>query len=261
MNVYEQEELTIKRDYLVVKSNQLVQKSRYNLSVTEQRVIAYICSMIKPDKPSPETYNVPFQLEYEFDIREYAKICGIHSDGGKLYEETKSILKGLKQKIMWLELPSGTEVTVAWLAKVWITKHSGMVKIKLDEDMVPYLFDLKNKFTAYGLINILALKSQYSIRIYELMQSYAYQKGVTLGYDKLKKILTVDDNKGYDRYNNFKQRILEPAMHEINMYTGLNINYETIKKGRKVDKIKFYISKKETFDRFIAHTKTSDEIR
>ena len=261
MDVYEQDELMKKRDYRVVKYNQLVQKSRYNLSVTEQRVIAYICSMIKPDKPSPETYNVPFQLEYEFDIREYAKICGIHSDGGKLYEETKNILKGLKQKIMWLELPNGTEVTVGWLAKVWVNKRSGIVKIKLDEDMVPYLFDLQNKFTAYGLINILALKSQYSIRIYELMQSYAYQKGATFDYDKLKKILMVDDNRGYDRYNNFKQRILEPAIHEINTYTGLNVSYEPIKKGRKIDKITFYISKKDTFDRFIAHTKTNDEIK
>ena len=261
MNIYEQEEIVKKRDYLVVKSNQLVQKSRYSLSVTEQRVVAYICSMIKPVKPSPETYNVPFQLEYEFDIWEYAKICGIHSDGGKLYDETKSILKVLKQKVMWLELPDGTEVTVAWLAKVWTNKRNGIVKIKLDEDMVPHLFDLKKKFTAYGLLNVLAMKSQYSIRIYEILQSYSYQSGVTFDYDELKKILMVDGNKAYDRSNNFKQRILDPATDEINMYTDLSVSYEMIKKGRKVVKIKFCISKKDPLDRFVSYTKANEEIK
>ena len=245
----------------MVKSNRLVQNSRYNLSVTEQRVIAYICSMIKPAEPSPETHNAPFQLEYEFDIWEYAKVCGIHSDGGQLYDETKSILKGLKQKVMWLELPDGTEVTVGWLAKVWTNRRSGIVKVKLDEDMVPYLFGLKNKFTAYGLLNILAMKSQYSIRIYEIMQSYAYQKGVTFDYDELKKILMIDGSKAYDRTNNLKQRILDPAMNEINAYTDLSVNYELIKQGRKVIKIKFYISRKDPLDRFISYTKANDEIK
>lgn len=42
----------IARNYLVAKSNQIVQKSRYDFSVAEQRTIAYICSKIKPTNSS-----------------------------------------------------------------------------------------------------------------------------------------------------------------------------------------------------------------
>ena len=260
MNIDEQLDITIKRDYYVVKSNHLIQKSRYGLSIKEQRAIAYICSMIKPVIATPATYNAPYQLDYEFDIREYAKICGLHLDSGYLYNETKSLLRGLKQKVMWLELPDGTEVTVGWLAKAWINKRSGIVKIRLDEDLVPYLFDLQEKYTSYILLNILAMKSQYSIRIYEILRSHSYQKVTKYEIDKLKKMLMVEDVKSYNRFPDFRRKVLGPAMAEINEYTDLTVSYEPITKGRKVIKIKFHINKKATFDRFIAQTKANDEI-
>ncbi|WP_408609851.1 RepB family plasmid replication initiator protein [Konateibacter massiliensis] len=48
--------------------------------------------------------------------------------------------------------------------------------MRLDEGMTPYLFDLQEKFTSYGLYNILKMKSQYSIRFFEILKSYTYQK-------------------------------------------------------------------------------------
>ncbi len=48
MDEYEREALDKQRYYHVVKGNELVQKSRYELSLPEQKTIAYICSMIKP---------------------------------------------------------------------------------------------------------------------------------------------------------------------------------------------------------------------
>ena len=260
MDIIDQVQLTTQRSYIVSKSNRLVQKSRYDLSLQEQRAIAYICSMIKPTKPTPETYNVPYQLEYVFNIREYAKVCGLHLDSGYLYEETKSLLQGLKRKAMWLELPDETEVLVGWLAKAWTNKRSGIVKIKLDEDLVPYLFDLQKCFTKYELLNILAFSSQYSIRIYEILKSHAYEKIKTYEIEKLKKMLMVESIKSYERFPSFRQKVLKPAMTEINEYTDLKVSYEPITKGRKVIKIKFHINKKEAFDRFISQTKATEEI-
>ena len=112
----------------MVKSNAIVQKSRYFLSVSEQKSIAYICSMIKPITPeakamqSPYCPDSPWQLEYDFNIRDYARICGLACDNGRIYEETKAILKGLRDKSMWLTLEDGTETTVAWVSRVWTNK-------------------------------------------------------------------------------------------------------------------------------------------
>ena len=65
MNQDEKYEIETARDYVVSKSNILVQKNRYNLSVPEQKTIAFICSMIKPVEVLDKINSVPYQLEYE----------------------------------------------------------------------------------------------------------------------------------------------------------------------------------------------------
>ena len=71
-------ELKKKKGYMVVKGHDLIQKNRFELSLTEQKTVAYICSMIQPMQKSESG----FQLEYEFNIREYCKICDIAYDSG-----------------------------------------------------------------------------------------------------------------------------------------------------------------------------------
>ena len=47
--------------------------------------------------------------------------------------------------------------------------------------------------------------------------------------------------EGYDRFPDFRRKILEPAVREINEYTDLKVNWEPTTKGRKVIGITFYI--------------------
>ena len=259
----------IARNYLVAKSNQIVQKSRYDFSVAEQRTIAYICSKIKPTNSS----NMPYQLEYEFSIVDYARTCGFDT-GGKFYNDVKATLKSLRDKSMWLTLPDGSETTVGWLAKATTNKKSGIAKIKIDEDLAPYLFDLKNKFLSYGLKNILNMKSQYSIRLYELLKSYhdmkigqidrrkAAEKDIaphetywTVELDELKKRLMTENVKSYSNFNLFKTKVLVIAQKEINELTDINISFEPITQGRKVVQIRFKICRKAMKERLAAEHK------
>ena len=237
--------LLTKREYLVVKSNQLVQKNRYELSLQEQKVVAFICSMIKPTEPSPETYGKPFQLEYEFDIREYCRVCGLDYDNGKNYIDIKATLKGLRDKSMWLTMPDGSESLCGWLSRVNVNKRSGKAQIELDRDLVPYLFDLKQKFMQYRLIQVLGMKSAFSIRVYELMKSYANMKRAEFEINELKQLLMVQNVKSYADFSLFRKKVLEIALREINEYTDLDVSYQTVKKGRKVIRVIFTISEKE----------------
>lgn len=239
-------ELIHSRNYIVSKSNQIVQKSRYQLSLSEQRAICYICSLIKPQTALERADKKPFELQYVIDIKTYAKVCGIE-DNGRVYEETKALLKGLITKVMWLTLEDGTETTVNWIQKVWTNKQSGKAKIKLDEDMIPYLFDLQEKFTAYGLNNILRMKSQYSIRLFEILKSYSWQKTKTFNVEELKKMFMVENIKSYKDFSLFRKKVLEIAIAEINELTDLSVSMETETKGRKVIKVKFRFSEHPLF--------------
>ena len=248
-------EIKKSKGYLVVKSNDLIQRNRFELSLPEQKTVAYICSMIQPI----QTEESGFQLEYEFKIREYCKICGIDYDNGKNYQDVKATLKKLRDKSMWLTLPDGSETTVGWLAKATTNKKSGIAHIKLDEDMVPYLFDLKQKFTQYQLYNVLGMKSAFSVRIYELMKSYSFRHTITFELDELKKLLMVEDVKSYNRFPDFRRKVLEKAQLEINELTDINIEFEPIKTGRKVTSIKFIIEEK--FKNSRKRIRTSNEKR
>lgn len=276
MNIDEKITILKSRDYIVSKSNQIVQKSRYNFTVSEQRTIAYICSKIKPIEAIDRVKGTPFQLDYEFNILDYARVCSIEKNG-KFYNEAKAILKSVADKSMWLILPDGSETLVRWLAKVTTNKRSGIVKIKIDEDLAPYLFDLQSKFLSYGLKNILNMKSQYSIRLYELVKSYHDMKVGqtdhrdfaekirtpqktywTMGLEELKKLLMVENIKSYQNFAEFKRKVLDVAQKEINELTDITLYFEPITKGRKTVKLKFTIVSKNMIERISADAKNDE---
>lgn len=251
-------EIITSREYQVVKSNDLVLKSRYDYSVNQQKTIAYICSMINP---IGET-----QLEYDFDIMTFCEVCGVTYRTGRAYEDTRELLKSLVQKVIYITLPDGTETTVNWVQKVWTNKRSGKAKIRLDNDMIPFLFELQSHFLSYGLLNILRMKSQYSIRLYEILKAYHDWQGGTkskissntisfvIDIDELKRKLMVDNIKSYSDFSLFRKRVIEMSISEINKFTDLEVLCEPIKKGRKVIQIKFFITNKDTIERITIAT-------
>lgn len=247
------------REYLVVKGNELIQQNRFELSLPEQKTIAFICSMIKPIDIKDSVKGVPFQLDYEFNIRDYCKVCGIDYDNGKNYKDIKAIIKKLADRSMWLD-DGESETLMRWLSYVKCNKKSGKVLIEIDRTIVPFLFDLKEKFTQYQLYNILAMKSAFSVRIYELMKSYAFQKNKTFEIEDLKRLLGVDKVKSYERFPDFRRKVLEKAQKEINELTDLNIYFETITKGRKVIKIKFRIEYKNSIQKVLAGTTANERL-
>lgn len=223
------------RSYSVVKSNDLIQKTRYGLSLQEQKTIAYICSLIKPHEK---------KREFLFDIKEYCKICGL-SICGKNYTDIKSILEGLSRKGFQIE-DEEMWTSVKWIEKPKIFKRTGQVLIRLDEDLMPYLFELKERFTQYELYNILAMHSAFSLRIYELLKSYQNLHRKRFELDDLKERLMVQDIKSYVNFKDFRKKVIEVAINEINELTDILVEWEPEKQGRKVVAIVFQIKQKDT---------------
>lgn len=231
----------------------MIQKTRFELSLTEQKTIAYICSLIKP------AHNGAYQLDYEFRIRDYCKVCGLDYDNGKNYSDVKATLQKLSDRSFWLK-QGDWETLCRWLSKVSTNKRSGIAKIRIDEDLANYLFNLGQQFTQYQLWNVLAMKSAFSVRMYELIKSYAYREHVSFGLDELKHILMVDDVKSYERFPDFRRFVLEISIREINELTDLTVSYETVTKGRKVVRLDFKITSKRPLEALMANYKTRDVI-
>lgn len=230
------------RNKQVRKANELIQKSRFNLSLQQQKVVLYLISQISP-------FDEDFKL-YEFSVSEFCRVCGIDETSGKNYTDLKNAIKDIADKSLWIHLDDGTETLLRWIEKPYINKKSGMISIRLDKDMKPFLLQLKKNYTQYDLLWTLRFRSKYSIRLYELIKSIHFKELETYEriyeLEELKRILNAET---YTTYQTLKTRVLNPAIEEINEFSDKQVSYEPIKKGRSVIKIRFVINSKPTLIR------------
>lgn len=244
------------REMKIYQADSLLQKGRFELTLTEQRLILYAISKIKPT-------DTKFQ-EYTLRIKEFYDICGIRELDS--YTAIKKVLLEMRKKVWWIlmEDPNapGTECEslVSWFEIVRTNKNSGNFTIAFHPDMMPYLLELARQreegggfYTQYTFFYVLPMKSQYAVRLYELLKSY--QKNNTEWWfviDELKRLLDCQNYKGF---KDFRVNVLEPAMREINEFSDLKIRYETEKDGRRIAIVTFLMAEKNVDERIEAQKK------
>lgn len=244
--------------FYVVKSNDLIRKTRYNLTTQQQKIVLFAISKIKP--------NDDERTWYEISIQDICDACGINIDhGGYYYKGIKDDLQKLTTRL-WIQLPDKREVTVAWISDAQIIPLSGTIHIRFHEMMAPYLFELKSKYTQYQLEDALVFKGKYAIRLYEILRSYTteqalkadIEKTVMLSLNELRDLLAID---GYKDWRNFERRILKAAVDEINECSDkIHIAYETYRTGRKIDRINFIITAARPLQMLTARQKKRERI-
>lgn len=232
---------------IVKKSNLMIRKARYSLSLQQQKVLCYLIAHLSE--------NDTHETEKIFDIKAFYDFMEVNN---KDYDKVRQALKTLADKSWWIQTENCTDILVRFLNTVKTNKRSGKARIKFHEDILPYLQQLKTQYTTYKIYYIMTMKSQYSIRLYELLKSVAGKEIWYFGIDELRKIFMCE--KKYDRVNNFKQRIIEPSIEEINNKTDLNVTYEYFTEGKKIVGIEFYISYKSVEDRLDVDRKIRNEL-
>lgn len=228
--------LAIIRNQKVVKSNELIQQRTHMLSVQEQKIILFLTSQLKPDQKAFE-YQV-------FDIIDFCETCGIDYDNGKNYINLRKAVKSLRDKSMWV-VGEDTDTLMSWVSSAKIEKRTGKIQIRLDEEMKPYLLELKERYTQFDLIYTLGMKSKYSVRLYEILKSYEKtNEPVTFTLERFRQVVGAK----YGRWVDIRRFIIEPALKEINLLSDLSVIYETTKKGKGVIGISFTMRPKRSFD-------------
>jgi len=241
------------RNQYVVKANDLIRKTRYNLTTQQQKIILFAISKIKPDDT--------VYTQYELNLEELCEACGLTLDaGGYYYRSLKDDLKKLSQR-EWCTLPDGTETTISWIGDATIIPLNSTVYITFNPHMEPYLFELRTRYTQYKLQNVLVFHGKYAIRLYEILRSYTTQsdldnnieKDIDIKLDELRNVLAVSS---YPRWADFDRYVIRPAIEEINECAeDIHIEYNPMKSGRKVDRVLFTITAAEAKQQLEARNK------
>jgi hypothetical protein len=220
-------ELTPIKHLVVTKSNALIE-ANYKLTITEQKIVLFLVSKIRKDDDDFKTYILP--------IKEFYELLGYR--GSPKYSEMRKITKDLMGKV--LEIKEDKKLKqISWLSYVEYNQQEGNVSLSFDPRLKPYLLQLKREFTSYKLKNVMELKSNYAIRMYEILKKWQTVKEIVIPLTDLRQMLGTGDK--HPEYHNFKKRVLNTAKQEVKEKTDIFFDYEELKKGRKVTALRFTI--------------------
>lgn len=139
------------------------------------------------------------------------------------------------------------KVKTRWISQAKYIKGQGAIEIIFTPAVVKEITRIDGKeefFTQYLLRQTASLNSVYSVRLYELITQWRTAKNTPvfdLEIFRGQLGLGVAD---YKKMNDFKKRVLDLAVNEINDKTDLKVKYENVKQGRKIIGFKFTVHEK-----------------
>ena len=226
---------------LVTKANSLI-TANYSLGVAEQRVILLAIIEARSQQRMIDAKGV-----LSIKAKSYQDHFSVEKHTA--YEALKSASMGLfEASFEYDDVDDKTgkprHNVVRWVQKIAYIDDAGLVELQFTDAVIPLITRLSEQYTEYELKQVSELQSEYAIRLYELMMQWkTVGKTKQILLDDLRSHLGVKPNQ-YQAMNNFKARVLNHAINQINNHTDITAEYEQHKTGRKVTGFTFKFESK-----------------
>ena len=216
---------------LITKDNRLISAS-YSLGIPEQRLIFLAIIEAREQKQlidargvlqiKAKSYQEQFKVEKHtsYDALKSATsgLFDAHFEYEDIHEQTGKLARHV----------------IRWVQKITYIDAAGMVELQFTDSVIPLITRLSEQYTEYELKQVSELQSEYSIRLYELMMQWkSIGKTNRISVDDLRRKLGVEPEQ-YKKMNNFKARVLDHAVNQINKHTDIQAEYEQHKDGRVI---------------------------
>ena len=225
-----------KRD-LVVKDNALINASYY-LSLTEQRLILLAIIQARAEKMTSSN-------EFKVQVSSYINAFGV--ERSTAYEALQKAVDTLiNRRFSYYRIVNDQQekVTTNWVQSVAYATNESYIKIQFTDAVMPLITQLEKHFTSYQLEQVKDLSSIYAIRLYELMMQWrATGKTQQIAIDELRHKLGIEPDQ-YKQMVNFKTKVLDFAIDQINEHTDIKASYEQHKEGRSITGFTFVFKPK-----------------
>lgn len=234
---------------LVVQANSLIRQTNWNMNVVPLKVLKALISCIDTKNP-PKNNVVSISKKELYDL--------IGSEDNTNYSYLRTQVKSLQGKVVDLKLDNGGILSLTLLPKVfWPPKDSNeLVQCTFAEELMPFLIELKERFTQYPVTNLTAFSSKYGLILYEWLKSEEYKT-----MDRDQNVVEIDNLrhltgtvKKYPAFKDFEKKILKAAVNDINdSALEFLVSYDKVKVGRSITAIRFKTRprksyKEKTFD-------------
>ena len=226
---------------LVVKDNSLINAS-YTLSLVEQRLI--LLAIIEARETSK---GVDTETFLEIHAQHYAD---------RFHVDVKNTYAMLSEAVMTLFNRQVTYMTVdeqrnkpekrvvRWVSGISYVEGAGIVKLRFAPEIVPLITRLEKNFTWYELMQVANL-NLYATRLYELLICWrSTGKTPIIEINDFRSKVGLIENE-YKAMCDFKKRVLEPAIKQINEHTDITVKVDQHKTGRSITGFSFKFKQKQ----------------
>ncbi len=224
---------------LVVKSNRL-NMAIQNLTLPELRIVQ-LAIVDARETGKGLSSDMPLRI----DAMRYAE--AFETTRQNAYVRMKEAEDTLFNRRFSFVDSEGKLVKSRWIQRVRYLDDEGAIEIVFTTDVVKGITRLDGAeefFTQYLLSQTANLKSVYAVRLYELLTQWkTAAKTPVFELSLFRGQMGLDDSE-YRDMSNFKKRVLDLAVNEINEKTDLTVSYTQEKKGRVIHGFKFVIKQK-----------------
>ena len=218
---------------LVVKANKLIEASYY-LTLNEQRLILLAITKVRRDSA--------LYTHDEFVISAEDWVSTFQVEPKNAYRDLQAISRQLFERYITIENTRGNPLMTRWISSIEYLAKDGKLVITFAQNILPFLTVLEKEFTKYRLEFVSKMTSIYAVRLYELLVQWNSTGTREIELDWLKKTFQITET--YAEIRNFKARVIEPAITQINSHSDLTVSYTQRKTGRLVTHFTFVFSPK-----------------
>lgn len=237
---FRKKDMVLDSNYDVAMANTLIKNGINKLSANELKLLRITIMQSKMTDTELFAYELPAT-----DLAKFLRISPKN-----LYRDLDKMTSNITSAFICLK-PENKEkfIKINWVQ--YCTYDNGMITIKLNDTLKPYLLGLKTCFSKIKMDEYLSYKSKHSIIIREYLEAkmggvrpYADVKTeITATIEELQRL--TDTKSKYASYNRFKSQVIDVALEEIN---DVSFNYHVTaipyKNGKKVVGINFLIESK-----------------
>lgn len=239
--------MRMKNDFYVVQANDLIRARQDHLSLTEAKLVRLVISQIAPNDEDLHVYT--FKLK---DLASYLEVAS-----SNLFRDISEITHNLMKKVITITPRTNSNqkaLQIHWVD--YVEYDGGIVKIKLSDQLRPYVVGLRELYTKYGSGILQICNSTFAIRLYELLCSYQNMilrdyaapnpDGIPLEANEFVFSVTYlrdffDCGEKYPQTSDFIKRVISPTVEFLHRETELLPSYRIYKAGRSITHIIFKI--------------------
>ena len=212
------------------QSNNLIE-AKYRLTTYEQRMVIAICSQLTNEIEFPKIH---------VDVNSLADFCKFPPS--KKLNYVRATARKLRSRTLEYQKPDGGWYITGWINSADLL-NDGTIEFCIDQKLTPQLLQLKSAYLSTPATPLMEFKCDYTARFYFLLKKMLKIKEFEYSIDFFKERFQL--SKSYSLFANMKNKVIEPALTEINEKSDIQVKYEYVKEGRSYKKIHFTVTPKK----------------